>query len=288
MTTVDITYRYETRDAPARPLPPDSYAALARLNDGNKTFAALLENLTEPGGSVQYIVPVDPRDLGLVLGGTEVPKQRPYAAILGCSDARVPLELIFNEGPNDLFVIRIAGNGLATDVLGSLKYAVEHLGTSLKVIAVLGHSGCGAVTAAVDVFLKPSDYLPLVTNHSLRTVLDALLVVVQASAKRLEATYGPEIVRRPNYRSALIEAAIVTNAALAAFSIEEELCSGDPAALQAMYGVYLLETREVWAPRAGQMTRGLAVAPRDAAEFTELGHAIAQSDRIASLLGATR
>ena len=123
MTTVDITYRYETRDAPARPLPPDSYAALARLNDGNKTFAALLENLTEPGGSVQYIVPVDPRDLGLVLGGTEVPKQRPYAAILGCSDARVPLELIFNEGPNDLFVIRIAGNGLATDVLGSLKYA---------------------------------------------------------------------------------------------------------------------------------------------------------------------
>ena len=66
---------------------------------------------------------------------------RPFAAVLGCSDARVPIELIFNEGPNDLFVIRGAGNGLGSEVLGSLKYAVEHLGGSLKVVVVLGHSG---------------------------------------------------------------------------------------------------------------------------------------------------
>jgi hypothetical protein len=60
---------------------------------------------------IQQVIPVDPRDLGLVSGSGKAPKQRPFAAILGCSDARVPVELIFNEGPNDLFVVRVAGNG---------------------------------------------------------------------------------------------------------------------------------------------------------------------------------
>ena len=91
--------------------------------------------------------------LGCVEGENRGPKQRPFAAVLGCSDARVPIELIFNEGPNDLFVIRVAGNGLGSEVLGSLKYAVEHLGGSMKIVAVLGHSGCGAVSSAVDVYL---------------------------------------------------------------------------------------------------------------------------------------
>ena len=125
-------------------------------------------------------------------GGAGAPKQRPFAAILGCSDARVPIELIFNEGPNDLFVIRIAGNGLGTEVLGSLKYAVEHLGGTLKLIVVLGHSGCGAITTAVDVFLNPGDYLALATKHSLRSILDRSLLVVQASANKLNSVFGPD------------------------------------------------------------------------------------------------
>ena len=87
---------------------------------------------------------------------------------------RVPIELIFNEGPNDLFVVRVAGNGLGSEVLGSLKDAVEHLGGSLKIVVILGHSGCGAVSAAVDVFLEPKRYLSLATSHSLRGILDRL------------------------------------------------------------------------------------------------------------------
>ena len=86
--------------------------------------------------------------------------------------------------------MRVAGNGLGSEVLGSLKYAVEHLGGSLKIIVVLGHSGCGAVSAAVDVFLEPKQYLPLATSHALRTILDRLLVVVQASAKKMQETFG--------------------------------------------------------------------------------------------------
>jgi carbonic anhydrase len=281
MKRVDITYRYEARDTPARPRPLDSNAALGRLNDGNRAFAALLDDPTNK--HVERIISVDSRDLAL--GDTSLPKQRPFAAVLGCSDARVPVELIFNEGPNDLFVVRVAGNGLGTEVLGSLNYAADNLRGSLKLIVVLGHSGCGALTTAVDVFLNPPNYLPLVTMHSLRRILDGLLVVVQASARRFQSAFGPEISHHPRYREALIEASIVTNAALAAHSIQQEFGTSDPAELQTVYGVYLLETRQVWTPHVSEKKGiGMALAPRDPAGFIELGSAILQSDRIRPLL----
>ena len=285
MKTVDITYRYGAQDTPARPRPLDSGAALRRLNDGNQAFATLLKSLSDESVGVQRIISVDLRNLGLLRGDAGLPEQRPFAAILGCSDARVPIELIFNEGPNDLFVVRVAGNSLGAEVLGSLKYAVDHLRGSLKLVVVLGHSGCGAVTAAVDVFLNPADYLPLATKHSLRNILDSLLVVVQASARKIQGTFGPDISHHPRYRHALIEASIVTNAALAAYSIQQEFGNSDPTGLQAVYGVYLLETRQVWTPHVSKMKGiGLAAAPRDAAGFIELSNAIIQSDRIASLI----
>lgn len=277
---VDIIYRYSVDDGPARRPPSDSEAALLRLQEGNKGFAQLLDHIHDESG-VQRIIPVDPQDLGLVSG---LPKQRPFAAIVGCSDARVPVELIFNEGPNDLFVIRVAGNGLGAEVLGSLKYAVDNLGENLKLIVALGHSGCGALTTAVDVFLNPGDYLALATKHSLRTILDRLLIVVQACARKLLATFGPDVASLPGYRKALVEAAIITNAALAAYSIKEEFALGAPS-LRTVYGVYLLETREIWAPRLGNADgAGLAAAPYGPDGFLELADAIVQSNRIAAYL----
>lgn len=74
--------------------------------------------------------------------------QHPYATILGCSDSRVPPELIFDAGLGELFVVRVAGNVLSPEVSGSLQYAGSHLHTPLFV--VLGHDGCGAVTAALE------------------------------------------------------------------------------------------------------------------------------------------
>ena len=288
METVDIIYRYNPRETLIRPLPSDSNTALLRLEDGNKSFAALVDHVKDESG-IQQVIAVDPSDLGLGSGSPEMPKQRPFAAILGCSDARVPVELIFNGGPNDLFVIRVAGNGLGTEVLGSLKYAVENLGGSLKLIVVLGHSGCGALTTAVDVFLNPGDYLPLATKHSLRNILDRLLLVVQASAKRLLAAFGPDVVLRPGYRKALIEVSIVTNAALAAYSIQQELGDSEPTGLRTVYGVYLLETREVWVPRLGNTEGlGLAAAPQDLGGFVALGEAVVQSSRIATYINRER
>jgi carbonic anhydrase len=74
--------------------------------------------------------------------------QHPFAVILGCSDSRVPPELVFDQGLGDLFVVRVAGNVLDDQGLGSMEYAVEHLHAPL--IVVLGHSSCGAVKAAVS------------------------------------------------------------------------------------------------------------------------------------------
>ena len=80
--------------------------------------------------------------------------QDPFAIILGCSDARVPAELIFNQGLGELFVIRVAGNIVAPSQIGSIEYAVEQFGTRL--VVVLGHSRCGAVAASLQQLQTPS------------------------------------------------------------------------------------------------------------------------------------
>lgn len=80
--------------------------------------------------------------------------QEPGAIILGCSDSRVPAELVFDQGVGDLFVIRVAGNIVAPSQVGSVEFAAEKFGTRL--VIVLGHSGCGAITATLDELERPS------------------------------------------------------------------------------------------------------------------------------------
>ena len=285
MKYVEIAYRFEDEPSKPRCHPADADEARERLDAGSQEFAALLANLHADHGTARRVIRVDPRDLGLLSGQQAAPEQHPYAAVLGCSDARVPIELIFSEGPNDLFVVRVAGNTLGDDVLGSLRYAVEHLGGSLKLIVVLGHSGCGALTSAVDVFLDPSSYLSLSSTHMLRSLLDRLLIVVHASAKRLARAYGADVVSRPGYREALIELAVVTNTALASHTVLSSL--GDAHQIRTAYGVYLIATREIWAPRAGRTAcTGLAEPPRDATAFSDFADEAARSLRISSMLAS--
>jgi carbonic anhydrase len=112
-------------------VPPDQ--ALARLMEGNQRYARDKEQ--HPDETLA-------RRRELQDG------QHPFAVVLSCSDSRVPPELIFDQGLGDLFVIRVAGNIASDDELGSIEYAVEHLNT--KLIVVLGHEKCGAVTAAIQ------------------------------------------------------------------------------------------------------------------------------------------
>jgi carbonic anhydrase len=291
MKTVEIIYRCGDDAGTMRARPADAGAARLRMDDGNRAFAALFDQEDAPSGTARRVIPISGQDFGLTGPGAGAPSQHPYAAVLGCADARVPIELIFNEGPNDLFVVRVAGNTLGDDVRGSLKYALDHLGKSLKLITVLGHSGCGAVTAAVDVFLDPSGYIGLTTQHSIRALVDRLLVVVQASAKRMETVFGPDVARRPGYRAALIEVSVVTNAALAAHTLEREIIESGAGAgaggeVEAVYGVYLLGERSVWAPRCGSdEVTGLAAPPADGQDFVEFGNAVMRSQRIQALIG---
>jgi len=107
--------------------------ALQRLIDGNERFQH---------GKIRF--PTTQKEVlaGLAKG------QAPYAMILGCSDSRVPPELVFDAGLGELFVVRVAGNVYSPEVSGSVQYAGAHLNTSLFV--VLGHTECGAVKAALD------------------------------------------------------------------------------------------------------------------------------------------
>ena len=284
MNPVEIVYRYGG-EAAARERPASAGEAHRRLEAGNRTFAGLFT-----GGSqacARCVIDVDSSNVGVARGGPAAALQKPFAAVLGCADARVPIELIFNEGPNDLFVVRVAGNTLGGEVQGSLDYALEHLGESMTLIAVLGHSGCGAVTAAVDVLLNPRGYLSLASQHAVRSVVDRLHVVVHAAERMLKATYGPEVVRHPRLREALIEVAIATNAALAAHTLQQEIDLGGPAGVEVVYGVYVLEDRSVWAPRRGSdEVAGLAHPPRDEQGFVDLGAAVLRSRRIAALLAS--
>jgi carbonic anhydrase len=81
--------------------------------------------------------------------------QAPFAIILGCSDSRVPAEIVFDQGLGDLFVIRVAGNIVAPSQVGSVEFAVEMYGTQL--VVVMGHSMCGAVMATIDDLERPSE-----------------------------------------------------------------------------------------------------------------------------------
>jgi carbonic anhydrase len=110
--------------------------------NGDQALQALLD------GHRRYLVeqPAHPRQTARRRG--EIAQhQNPFAVILGCADSRVPPEIVFDQGLGDLFVIRLAGQVLNDAVLGSVEYAVEHLGVSL--VLVLGHESCGAVTATI-------------------------------------------------------------------------------------------------------------------------------------------
>ncbi|MBK1832756.1 carbonic anhydrase [Roseibacillus ishigakijimensis] len=115
--------------------------ALKMLKEGNARFAA-----GEPLKVAQTTV----EQRNSLTGG-----QTPFAIILGCSDSRAPVELVFDQNLGDLFVIRIAGNVVAPSGIGSVEFAAAKFGTRL--VVVLGHSQCGAVTATIEELQQPSD-----------------------------------------------------------------------------------------------------------------------------------
>jgi len=284
---VDFIYRYDPYQPITPTRPETSDEAIQKLSDGNLRFAGLVaqmqrvtmgEKIDDP-----IIFPVSPLSLGLPLFAGGVVTQAPFALCLGCSDARAPVEAIFDQAFNDIFTIRIAGNVLGTECLGSIDYAVRHFGQSLKLVVVLGHSGCGAVTAAVDTYLSPNDYAAIACTHSLRSLVDRIQLAVRGASKGLDRVTGGVDYSLPAYRNALIETAVYLNAALTAFDLRREILDLGMQDLEVVYGVYDLATLRIHSmPEKAQTTIGthgpcFGRAPAHAEEFTELSTRLAES-----------
>jgi carbonic anhydrase len=154
----------------------DAQAALARLREGNCRFVS---NARTPDA-------VDQHDRRAELASG----QEPFAIILGCSDSRVPAELVFDQGLGDLFVIRVAGNIVAPSQIGSVEFAAERFGTRL--VVVLGHSQCGAILATLDESRRST----ATQSPNLRAIVDRVRPSVEGLLGTGDEPYTDEIVHR--------------------------------------------------------------------------------------------
>lgn len=120
--------------------------------------------------------------------------QEPFAIILGCSDSRVPAEIVFDQGLGDLFVIRVAGNIVASSQVGSVEFAAARFGTRL--VVVLGHSNCGAVLATLEELQQPTEN----QSRNLRSIVDRVRPSVEALLAT-ELRHDPEALVRQAVRA---------------------------------------------------------------------------------------
>lgn len=285
MKTIDYVYRFDPLNPSTKPTPPDAELARLTLENGNRMFAQWMAscqaNAPIEGEEPVYVVQCNGQEVGMVRKQGGVPKQAPFAVVIGCSDARVPTEMLFGQGFNDLFVIRVAGNVLGDVCMGSVDFAVAALSESVKVLVVLGHSGCGAVSGAVDAYLRPLKFWSRSMTPALRSVLQKIFVSVRESANCIETVWGPDAKEMPAYREALIETAVALNAAQAAFALRQEIELIGRWEIEVLYGVYNLHNHQVsmphdpHAPLSDNNVR-LALAPANPREFNTLGLQMAE------------
>jgi carbonic anhydrase len=154
--------------------------ALERLREGNLRFVSNVRSLDTPSSQTRR------NELAT--------RQEPFAIILGCSDSRVPAEIVFDQGLGDLFVIRVAGNIVASSQVGSVEFAAARFGTRL--VVVLGHSQCGAILATLEELQQPT----VNQSRNLRSIVDR----VRPSVETLLATelrHDPEALVRQAVRA---------------------------------------------------------------------------------------
>jgi carbonic anhydrase len=275
---MDVVYRYDPFEPIVHQPISDADEALAYLVRGHNRYATIVRQVHREilGGTAleQIVIPSNPLSLGLPRVAGIAVAQTPYAIVLGCSDARVPIELIFDQAPNDLFVIRVAGNVLGVECLGSIDYAVAQLGKSLKLVVVLGHSTCGAVSAAVDSYLSPKNYAEIAFTHALRSLVDRIQTAVRGAAGALKRVGGASIAGNPEYRDALIATAVYLNAAITAYDVQREIKQPSASETRVVYSVFDLVDQRVRS-RPAKDASPFADVPDGPEAFSDLGTEIA-------------
>lgn len=156
-----------------------AFEALQLLREGNRRFVS----------GVQHEAVISPARRSQLVEG-----QEPFAVILGCSDSRVPVETVFDQGFGDLFVIRVAGNIVAPSQIGSVEFAAERFGTRL--VVVLGHSRCGAVQATLDELQRPGEP----HSRNLRSIVDRIRPAVEGLLMT-ELRHDPDALTRHAVRA---------------------------------------------------------------------------------------
>jgi carbonic anhydrase len=279
MNTIDYVYRFDPKNPSTKPPPADAVLARENLEDGNRLFARWMASCQgstlAPGEEPRYVVQCNGLEVGMLRRQGGMPKQAPFAVVVSCSDARVPTEMLFGQGFNDLFVIRVAGNVLGDVCQGSVDFAVEALRESVKVLVVLGHSGCGAVTGAVEAYLRPLKFWSRSISPALRGIGEKIFVSVREAANGLKEVWGPDARQMPSYRDALIETAVCLNAAQAAFALRQQVELAGHWEIEVLFGVYNLFNHQVSMPNnplapASDQNVGLAHAPGNPREFHTL------------------
>ena len=269
---MDVIYRYDPFAPIAARQIPDAKAAIDALVQGNDRFKQLVNRMQERtlwgDAGDPIIIPICPMTSGLPLFPGAMPAQAPFAAVLGCSDARVPTEAVFDQSFNDLFVLRIAGNVLGSECLGSLHYALRHLKESLKLIVVLGHAKCGAVTAAVDTHLSPDAYANIACTFPLRSLVDQIQIAVRGSSHALEKYLGMALPDQSMFRSILVGVTAYVNAAVSALELHRELSLYGKDGPRVVFGVYDFDSLRVQSsPALTPGTPRLRPAPETANEL---------------------
>jgi carbonic anhydrase len=183
----------------------DADAALAKLKEGNLRFSTSEISQGKPTAARR---------------AETAQAQHPFAIIVGCADSRTSPELVFDQNLGDLFVIRTAGNLVDDHALGSIEYAVAHLGTRL--IVVLGHTSCGAVKAALE-----SDHAP---GH-----VDSLVRDIQPAVKAAKGKPGDALTAAINENARLVAAQVKARAALGELAKEVRI----------VFAVYDLDTGKI-------------------------------------------
>ena len=153
-----------------------AHEALERLREGNRRFVSGKQGReTDPSRSPRPELAAS---------------QEPGAIILGCSDSRVPAEIVFDQGLGDLFVIRVAGNIVAPSLVGSIEFAAVRFGTRL--VVVLGHSECGVIHAALEELRQPIES----QSPNMQSIIDRVRPAVEESLRTEQGRDPTDIVRR--------------------------------------------------------------------------------------------
>lgn len=272
-TKVKFLYVYDRKDSPQgkqaavdrRQLPTTAQQAIGELFSQNAAYARFMAAChVPPGESGSHCedhvrIPLTPREVGLERDPvTQFPKQKPFAAVLGCVDARAPVEIAFSQGFDDLYTFRVAGNTLGPDCAASLHYALHKLaalkGTpesalqdrTLRLAVALGHADCGAVTAVVDTVLGHIDMSShtseFLVDDSVRGLLGRIhLPAVNLAARALPVgSFGHSAQDAELHRRALIELAVYVNAAWSGHDMQaivNEYCFVPDKEVEVRYGV---------------------------------------------------